>query len=125
LGAQENRISKYFDEGLYSTLAVLDFGLSEEQIGSLLREALDLVAGHARYSVRELAGTLLALRHPKLRNRKNFLARESSMYCSALVQHLFRKLGFDLAPDVDCKNTTPEDIARAALPHVTYVLQRG
>jgi hypothetical protein len=124
LGAQENRISKYFDERLYSTLAVLDFGLSEEQIGSLLREALDLIAGHARYSVRELAGTLLALRHPRLRNRKNLLARESSLYCSALVQHLFRKLGFDLAPGVDCKNTTPEDIARTALPHVTYMLQR-
>jgi hypothetical protein len=25
---------------------------------------------------------------------------------------------------VDLKNTTPEDIARTALPHITYLLQR-
>jgi hypothetical protein len=25
---------------------------------------------------------------------------------------------------VDLKNTTPEDIARATVPHVTYLLQR-
>ena len=46
------------------------------------------------------------------------------MYCSALVQYLFRKAGLDLAPGVDLKNTTPEDIARTAVPHVTYLLQR-
>src|SRR5881296_2693390 len=40
LGAQENRISKYFDEKLYTSLAVLDFGLTEPQIACLLREAL-------------------------------------------------------------------------------------
>ena len=40
------------------------------------------------------------------------------------MQHLFRKAGFDLAPGVDLKNTTPEDLARTAVPHVTYVLQR-
>src|SRR5437899_7983463 len=124
LGVQENRVSKYFDEGLYTSLAVLDFGLTETQIGSLLSEALEIVANRARYSVRELLGTLLALRHPRLRGRENLLARESSMYCSALVQHLFRKAGLDLAPGVDFKNTTPEDISRSAQPHVTYLLQR-
>ena len=46
------------------------------------------------------------------------------MYCSALVQHLYRKAGVDLAPGVDIKNTTPEDIARTLAPHVTYVLER-
>src|SRR3989449_11155453 len=65
LGVQENRIAKYFDEHLYSTLAVLDFGLGEEQVSVLLREGLELVAGRARYSLRELVGTLIALRHPK------------------------------------------------------------
>lgn len=29
LGVQENRISKYFDEGFYSNLAILDFSLSD------------------------------------------------------------------------------------------------
>jgi len=123
-GVQENRISKYFDEDLYSTLAVIDFSLTAAQTTSLLAEALDLAANHARYSLRELVGTLLALRHPKLRGERNLLARESSMYCSAFVHHLFRKAGLDLAPGVDYKNTTPEHIARTTVPHVRYVLQR-
>jgi|SRR5208282_1256560 len=124
LGVQENRISKYFDEGLHTNLAVLDFGLAEAQVACLLREGLELVANRARYSLRELFGTLLALQRPELRSRHNVLARESSMFCSALVQHLFRRAGLDLAPGVDLKNTTPEDIARTTLPHVTYLLQR-
>lgn len=124
LGVQENRVSKYFDEELYTNMAVLDLGLAEEQVACLLREGLELVANRARYSLRELFGTLIALRRPDLRSRQNLLARESSMYCSALVQHLFRKAGLDLAPGVDLKNTTPEDIARTAIPHVTYLLQR-
>jgi hypothetical protein len=124
LGVQENRISKYFDEDLYTNLAVLDLGLTEEQVACLLREGLELVANRARYSLRELFGTLLALQRPELRGRHNLLARESSMFCSALVQHLFRKTGLDLAPGVDLKNTTPEDIARTVLPNVTYLLQR-
>jgi hypothetical protein len=124
LGVQENRISKYFDEELYTNLAVLDLGLTEEQVACLLREGLELVANRARYSLRELFGTLIALQRPELRGRRNLLARESSMFCSALVQHLFRKTGLDLAPGVDLKNTTPEDIARTVLPNVTYLLQR-
>lgn len=124
LGVQENRVSKYFDEKLYTTLAVLDFGLHEAQTFCLLREGLELVATRARYSLRELVGTLIALRRPELRGRDNLLARECSMYCSAFVQHLFRKAGLDLAPGVDGKNTTPEDIAQTTLPHVTYLLTR-
>jgi hypothetical protein len=123
-GVQENRLAKYFDEKLYPNLAVLDFGLVEEQSASLLREGLELVATRARYSLRELFGTLIALNRPQLRSRRNVLARESCLYCSALVQYLFRKTGLDLAPGVDLKNTTPEDIARTAVPHVTWLLQR-
>ncbi len=124
LGVQENRIAKYFDEALYTNLAVLDLGLAEPQITCLLGEGLELVANRARYSLRELFGTFIALKRPDLRSRQNLLARESSLYCSALVQHLFRKAGLDLAPGVDLKNTTPEDIARTAVPHTTYLLQR-
>lgn len=123
-GVQENRMSKYYDEKLFTNLAVLDFGLDEEHVAILLREALELVASRARYSVRELLGTLIALRHPELRSQNNLLARDSSMYCSAFVQHLFRKTGFELAPGIDGKNTTPEDISRSPVPHVTYLLER-
>jgi hypothetical protein len=124
LGVQENRVAKYFDEDFYTTLAVLDFGLTESQMNCLLKEGLELVATRARYSLRELAGTLLALRNPSLRGRPNLLEREKSLYCSAFIQLLFRKAGLDLAPGVECKHTTPEHIARTALPHVAYILRR-
>lgn len=124
LGVQENRITKYFDDQLYTTLAVLDFGLTESQTGSLICEGLELVATRERYSLRELVGTLIALRHPGLRGRENLLSRERSLFCSAFVQYLFRKAGLDLAPGVDAKHTTPEDISRSPVPHITYLLQR-
>ncbi|HYV31692.1 MAG TPA: hypothetical protein VEO53_11380 [Candidatus Binatia bacterium] len=125
LGVQENRIAKYFDETLYPTLAVLDFGLSPEQVDGLVREGLELVATRARYSLRELVGTYLALRLPELRGRENLLARDRSFFCSAFVHHLFRKAGIDLAPGLDVKHTTPEDLSRTPVPHVTYLLKRG
>lgn len=124
LGVQENRTDKYFDESTYSCLAVLDFALDESQLATLLGAALELVAGHEKYSVRELLGTLLALRKPELRARANLLARERSVFCSALVQRLYRKIGLDLVPGVDDKHTAPEDLAHTLTPHTTYVLQR-
>ena len=124
LGAQENRVEKYFDEKMYPSLAVLDFGLTETQTAALLRAGLELVARHERYSLRELIGTLVALRKPELRARENLLARESSAYCSAFVKQLFLEQRIELVPGVSGKNTTPEDIARSPLPHVKYVLLR-
>ena len=103
---------------------MLDFGLSEAQVEILLREGLELVATRTQYSLRELVGTLIALRQPALRTRENLLARDRSLFCSAFVQHLFRKSGLDLTPGVNAKNTTPEDISRCALPHTTYLLVR-
>jgi hypothetical protein len=124
LGVQENRCTKYHDEVLYRSLAVLDFGLADDHASRLLGEALDLLANHARYSLRELIGTLLALNRPALRKRNNVLAREQCFYCSAFVQFLFRRVGLDLTPGLDVKNTTPEDLARSPHPHTAYVLQR-
>jgi hypothetical protein len=124
LGVQENRIDKLWDESNYGTLAVLDFNLTPEQVNRLLSEALELVATRVRYSMRELVGTLIALKHPSLRSKPNALAREKSFYCSAFVRHLFVKAGVDLAPGLDIKNTTPEDLWRTVTPHTTHVLQR-
>jgi hypothetical protein len=124
LGAQENRAAKYFDEKMFPALAVLDFGLDEAQVATLMREALELVASRERYSLRELVGTLIALRKPELRARENLLARERSVYCSAFVRRIFLKAGIDLVPGVAGKNTTPEDISRTPAPHVAYRLQR-
>jgi hypothetical protein len=124
LGAQENRVEKYFDEKMYPALAVLDFGLTEMQVAKLLCEALELVASRQHYSLRELIGTLIALRKPDSRAQENILARERSAYCSAFVKMLYHDLGIDLVPGVTGKNTTPEDIARSPLPHVKYLLVR-
>lgn len=124
LGAQENRAAKYFDEKMFPTLAVLDFGLNETQARTLLQEGLELVANRERYSLRELVGTLIALHKPELRANENLLARERSIYCSAFVKRLFLTVGIDLVPGVADKNTTPEDIARSPVPHLKYLLLR-
>jgi hypothetical protein len=124
LGAQENRADKYFDEKMFPTLAVLDFGLDEKQVATLLRAGLDMVANRERYSLRELIGTLLVLKKPELRAQENRLAQERSVYCSAFVKRLYLEAGLDLVPGVSGKNTAPHDIANSPLPHVKYLLLR-
>jgi hypothetical protein len=125
LGVQENRVGKYFDEATYTSLAVLDFGLTEEQSLEVIRGALDLVATRVRYSIRELFGILLALRHSELRGQENLLSRDRCFFCSAFVHYLFRRAGIDLLPGVDVKHTAPEDLARSTLPHMKYLLKRA
>lgn len=124
-GVQENRVGKYHNEELYGVLAILDFDLPEEKVGALLREGLDLIANATRYSIRELFGALFALRNQRLRGKSNVLAREKSFYCSALVQHLFCRIGIELCPGIHSKNSTPEDIFQTAAPHTTYLLNRN
>jgi hypothetical protein len=94
-------------------------------VRALIREGLELVANATCYSIRELFGALVALRHQQLRGRENVLARERSLYCSALVQHLFSKVGLDLTPGVNTKVTTPEDLFRTPIPHTTWLLDRN
>ena len=125
LGVQENRIDKLFDEAEYGTLAVMDFGLSPEQVQRLLSEALDLVSARTRLlDARKWSARSSLLKHPSLRGKPNTLARDRSFYCSAFVRHLFIKAGIDLTPGLDIKNTTPEDLWRSQTPHTTYLLQR-
>lgn len=123
-GVQENRIDKYFDDLDYRSVAVLDFGLNDEQVSTILTAGLTMVAEQVEYSVRELFGTLVALPSRRLRARPNLLEKERSFYCSAFVQHLFMKIGIDFAPDADVKNTAPEHIAQTLVPHTSYILKR-
>jgi hypothetical protein len=123
LGVQENRVAKYFDEKCYPYLAVLDFGLTPEQTVALLGEGLGMVASRVRYSIRELIGTYMRLRRPALRAQDNPLARERSLFCSAFVTHVFRRVAVDLAPGLNDKHTTPEDISRTPVPHETFLLR--
>jgi hypothetical protein len=124
LGAQENRIDKYCDEREWPNLAVLDFGLDAAATQRVLGTALDLLADATRYSLREIVGTLLALARPTLRAKENLLAQESSLYCSAFVQHCYAAAGIGLAAGIATKNTTPHDIAGTRVPHTVHHLLR-
>lgn len=124
LGAQENRLAKYYDEQEWPNLAVLDFGLDDAAARRVLSTALDLLSNSTRYSLREIVGTLFALAKPSLRERENLLAREGSLYCSAFVQHCYAAAGMPLVVGLSTKNTTPHDIARSVLPHKAHTLLR-
>lgn len=125
LGVQENRLERMYDEDDYHNCAVLDFHLSADQVQIVLAEALNVMARSAEYSLREIAGTLLALNAGKaLRDRENLLARDNAMFCSAFVQHCYAKIGIEFSPTVALKNTTPEDIAASGYPHTRYMLVR-
>jgi hypothetical protein len=124
LGVQENRLEKYADDEKYASVAIIDFGLNAEQETALIAQALEHVAAGARYSLREIAGTAWALRHPRWRPKENLLARERAFYCSAFVRHIFGVAGIELAIGIAVKNTTPEDIARTPVPHKKWVMQR-
>jgi hypothetical protein len=124
LGVQENRASKYHDEKTYADIAIIDFGLEDGQIRRVLGQGLEFVANHTRYSLRELVGAWLALRHPALRPRENLLAQERSLFCSALVRQVFLKVGIDLLPGIDSKHTAPEDFLHTSLDHTLWVMRR-
>ena len=123
LGVQENRIEKFCSEKNYPVLAVLDLGLGGDEVTALLRESLEMVAGRVRYSMRELMGTLIGLRSPAKRAKPNPLARPQSLFCSAFVTHVLRKVGVDPTPGLDVKHTAPEDIFRSPRATGIWLLQ--
>ena len=127
LGVQENRIDRYHDEESFPNLAILDFGLDEAQTQAVLTSGLDLLSGLSHYSLRELVGTLLAMRHTSLRRRRNLLESEGALYCSAMVQHCYAAAGIEFVPGVDRKNVTPHDIAACSHARTAHLLvrQRG
>jgi hypothetical protein len=124
LGVQENRIDKYHRDEEYTSIAILDFGVTEEQTRRMIAEGLDLLARRTQYSLRELFAAYFKLKRPEKRAAKNPLARERAMFCSAFVQHLYLTVGIDFADDVDTKLTAPEDIARTRVPHNAWMLTR-
>ncbi len=124
LGAQENRIAKYFDEKIFPSLAVLDFRLTDAQTDTVIREGLEMIANRTRYSITELFSTAFGLRHPSFRTKENRFSKDNSFYCSAFVQHLYQKIGLDLVPGINAKRNAPEDIFQSPVPHTTYLLKR-
>jgi hypothetical protein len=124
LGVQENRIEKYHADAEYPFVAVMDVGLAAGRELDVVAHALGLVADGARYSIRELLGTVWAMRRPGGQERDNVLAQEKSFYCSAFVRHVFGCAAVELNPSLAVKNTTPEDIWRVAVPHTKWLLER-
>ncbi len=115
-GAQENWIGKWCN-GKVEHAALIDFNLSSEQTEAVLATALQLADEQATvlYPVQELLGTWLAI----ITGRQwlpNPLDDPRAMYCSSFVRHCYQKAGRDfLNQSVSVSNTTPEDIARAAI----------
>lgn len=124
LGVQENRVSRYFDDEAFPNLAILDFGLDAVQARHVQVAALDLLAGLSCYSLRELAGTLLAMHSSRLRRRQNLLAQDGALFCSAMVQHCYAAADIEFHPGVPGKNIAPHDIDDSPLPHTTHRLIR-
>ncbi len=124
LGVQENRIAKYADDADYPVVGVIDLGLTTKQEQSALAHALELVSAGTRYSMREIIGTVWALRHPKWQPKENLLGQEKAFYCSAFVRHVLGRAGLNLSPDVTEKNTTPEHLWRMPVPHTKWLLKR-
>jgi hypothetical protein len=128
LGVQENRIDKYHGDAFACAL-VLDVGLRDAEVERVLAAALELVAARTRYSLRELAGTLLAM-HTREKRRavrkgpqRNRLARERSFFCSAMVSHVFASQGIELVPGLDPKLTTTEDLACSPRVRAAWLLE--
>ena len=125
LGLQESRLVKYFDEGLYHSLAVLDLRITDDQMALLLREGLEWVAGRARFSPRTLWGDAALSRRVEARGLGRYPGRERSVLCSAFFRYLFAKAGMDLAPALRAHFDVLADITRISLPHMTYLLTRS
>jgi hypothetical protein len=124
LGAQENRLSRFCNHEQVDAIAILDFDLSKDQVQLLVKEGLELIARRAEYSLREVLGTFVTLGSSRLRSGKNLWVQDHSFYCSAFVRHLLKKVGVDLYPEMDVKNTTPQDIFETKVPHQKFVLRR-
>ena len=88
-----------------------------------MRESLEMVAGRIRYSLRELMGTLVAMRRPTMRAKPNPHARPQSLFCSAFVTHVLRKAGIDPVPGVNVKHAAPEDLFRSPRAANIWLLQ--
>ena len=116
VGAQENRIDKYFNEKAYPNLAVLDFKLSKQNGDLILKESLDLVAGRATYSLREIWGIMLSFGSEDKRKTENTFSRDNAFVCSTFVQHLYLKAGIQFNEQVSLNHVTPQDIYNTGFP---------
>jgi hypothetical protein len=124
LGVQENRVDKYFNEDQFPNVAILDLKLNPQQSQTIVKEALDVLANRAEYSLSEIMGVLFSFKLKGGRKQENKFRQENAFICSSFVQHCYGKIGLDLNPIVSSKNITPEDIYATPLPHELQIIKR-
>jgi UDP-2,3-diacylglucosamine pyrophosphatase LpxH len=124
-GAQENWIGKWC-KGTVEHAALINFNLTSEQTEAVLATALQLADEQATvlYPIQELLGTWLAII-----TRKQWLPNPfddpRAMYCSSFVRHCYQQAGRDfLDQSVSVSNTTPEDIAKAAVDKDALIIYK-
>jgi len=119
-GVQENRVDKYGSEKDWPNLAVLDFGLPENQVQKVVVAGLDLVARRSNYDLGGILETYWAM----MRKTMNKGREKESTFCSAFVRAIFQNAGIDLTPGIAVQLTVPEQVSRTALPLTRYLLVR-
>lgn len=119
-GVQENRIDKYENEDHYPNLAVLDFGLSEEQARRVVMVGLDLVSQGSPYAIGGIFKTYGAILRKQFWKERD----KDATFCSSMVRTLFEQVNVDLTPGIAIRHTTPEHLAQCDLPHTRYVTVR-
>jgi len=120
VGVQENRIEKYGDEKAFPNVAVLDFGLGEEEARRLVGAGLEFISRGTRYSVGGVFKTYWAILSRQLHKEQE----KDSTFCSSFVRTLFRVVGIDLAPGIAVRHTAPEHVAQSKVPHERHELIR-
>jgi hypothetical protein len=123
IGVQENRVEKYYDETLFPNIAILDFNLSKAMQKAVLAEGLNMVAGRANYSMREIFGVLLSFTQTERKNENKF-SQENSFICSSLVQHCYNSANICFNPLVSLKHMTPQDIYTTKCVHTVHKIIR-
>ncbi len=93
--------------------------------GDAVKRGPELVSKHARYSLRELVGTVIALRGSGIARGRESIGAEKLHVLLGIRAAPFREGGHRSGPGRPRQeHHAGGDISRTAMPHVTYLLQR-
>jgi hypothetical protein len=119
-GVGPRRVSDYsfadFDlavQHCVPNMAVIAFGLRDDERDAILKRAHDPAADRLHYDVPGLLGTWFAYLS-NTASAPNPLSTGAAIYCSAYVQMAYDAAGIDLAPGAHQRNTSPEHIWQSA-----------
>ncbi len=122
-GAQQNPISKYFDDRKYPYLAALDFELGNVQIQKVLEACQKMKNERVLYPISGLIGTGLAyLFHTE--KKRNVWCMKNALFCSAFAQKSYEAIDIDFTESVHTTHTSPEHIWRTPVHHDIFIRER-